>query len=391
MKNILLILDRYYPTDHAFIERVYSDLIHEHHYQVYFVMRSRFNSKFCEVKKWNRSIVITFKLPGWDKMVTRWWLNLRILFTCIRISSRIKPDILQVRNWIFGSYIALVIKRLRKILFVYQYSFPFHLIADENLKTGNLIKKIRTLPLTDWQNKIFYQSDVIFAITPYMKDQLINLGVNGKKIYPVGLGFDTHMVNTNVPGYQADCPKDKNYILYFGMMDKNRKMEFLLDAWKAVLRKHHDAKLYMVGGIPADIHRLQIYAKLQGIDSSVVFTGWITRSLIQMYINHSMFTVSPIPPIPLYNVSSPTKLFESLGYGKPVITSNTPEQEWVINISGGGISTGYTIEKFTEAIIYLLDNRDLVQLMGIKGKRFVLENKTYEHITSRIDQIYSEC
>jgi glycosyltransferase involved in cell wall biosynthesis len=84
-------------------------------------------------------------------------------------------------------------------------------------------------------------------------------------------------------------------------------------------------------------------------------------------------------------MSSPTKLYESLGNGVPVVANKgIYEQEKVVKESGGGILVDYNISSFSDAIVNLLNNGTLRKKMAEYGKEYVIANYSYRIIAKRI-------
>lgn len=352
-------------------------------------MRTKIAGDFCQVRKWNRSVVFIARLPRWENMITRWMLNVRMVLLALAISKRINPNLIQIRNWVFGTYLGMFISQMLKKQLVYQYSFPFHIKYLNEHRNANLFRKVRLSCLLYWQYKIFQYSDIILSISEIMKNELTKLNVNSNKIFPIGLAYDNKVTDEypgNLDNNTIFCP---DYVLYIGTMDDNRNIEFLLNSWKKVAESVQDIKLKLVGGKESDIRRLEKHSAMIGISDSVEFVGRVSRVEVSKYINNCLFTVSPIPPVPLYLVSSPTKIFESLGNGKPVIATDLPEQRRIINDCNGGIIVEYTEQAFSGAILHLIHHKDDILKMGKSAKDYINSRCTYYTITEKIDKIYN--
>ena len=182
--------------------------------------------------------------------------------------------------------------------------------------------------------------------------------------------------------------EDKAVLIYFGTMDRLRKLEFILQCMPIILKAAPDTKLLMVGGKRKDIDRLKQEAAILDILNAVIFTGEISRERLFDHILAADISLSPIPPTRTYWFALPTKMIESMGMGCPVIASNIPEQETLIRESGGGISVPYIKENFAEACLELIANPSRVQMMAESGRRYILENFSYQDMTVRLEQLY---
>lgn len=389
--KILLILDRFFPTDHAFLETVYSKLLPEHGHTVICMART---ITIAEKKvKWNSIDVYLFNTGKYPVFFWKRMQRIHILIKASILSKKNHFDIVQVRNWEFGALVALVLKMIFGARFVFQRSFPIDENYREDLKGKELsfraaLKKRMLLFLYP---RILHRADAILAISSEMKKKMVSNGYNSNRIFPLGLSFDAS-INPD-PGVVNRIKDDlmtdtKKVILYFGKMDPKRNLEFLLDACNQLNRE--DFIVVFLGGEPADIERLKTYATSLNFRNRVLFQGKVPRDEVQYFIALSYLTVSPIPPIERFIVASPTKLFESMGIGVPVIGNDLPVQRDVLVASHGGICIPYQTEKFAEAISAMLDHPELREEMGQNARRYVLANYTYDSMVGHLEKIYYE-
>jgi glycosyltransferase involved in cell wall biosynthesis len=120
----------------------------------------------------------------------------------------------------------------------------------------------------------------------------------------------------------------------------------------------------------------------------VVFTGQQPRSQIPAYIAAADVGVSPIRPIPLYAMSSPTKLVEMMGMACPVVANDILEQEALLARSGGGLCVPYEPAAFAEGVLWLLKHPDEARAMGRKGAAYVAEHRSLQVLADVIEDVY---
>ena len=391
--NIFFVIDRFFPTDHAFLETVYSKVLPSKKDHVFFLFRTNQinDGKIYAVKKWNNSIVFLINTFGKKNIVNNFIVNLKFFFLCFYLKREKSFEIIQVRNWVWGGIVAWMMTLFGKSKFVFQHSFPREILLKEKIEKERLDKKIRAFFELQGLKFVWKVSDAVFSISEEMKRVLTQKGVKENKIYPVGLAFEPDK-NYNVEIENQIKNKyglhKKETVLYFGVMDEKRNLEFLIDVWSLVTEEIDNAILLMVGGTERDVERLKSYSRRIHIDNKIIFVGRVPRNEMKYYIKVANLSVSPIPPIPLYTVSSVTKVYESLGYGCPVVGNDLPEQGKVLRESGGGITVKYEKKDFAKAIIRLLGNKNLEREMGERGKKWVLQNRTYGILAERITEIY---
>ena len=87
----------------------------------------------------------------------------------------------------------------------------------------------------------------------------------------------------------------------------------------------------------------------------------------------------------------PVKLYEYMSAGIPVIASNFPLWRKVIEESGCGICVNpLNPEEIADAIIWLLDNQEEAEKMGLRGRRAVEERYNWGMEEKKLLQLYSE-
>ena len=125
------------------------------------------------------------------------------------------------------------------------------------------------------------------------------------------------------------------------------------------------------------------------LENTVIFVGQVPYFEVLEFIAAADVAVPPVPPLDIYKVSSPCKLFEYMGVAKPVVANEEiPEHREVIEKSGGGILVPFTSEGFTDAIAYLLDNPKKAAEMGSRGRKWVVKNRSYEILARQVEERY---
>jgi glycosyltransferase involved in cell wall biosynthesis len=233
-------------------------------------------------------------------------------------------------------------------------------------------------------------ADLIFPISEYHKNKIASRKVTTRKLVPLTMGIDLEWINIEkmkIP-YLENLKNNSFWITYFGSLGFQRKPEFMLNIIKKLLtNRYKNPKLILIGEANDRQERQKIYELIDemNLQKNVILTGRVNRKVLQQYLWYSDVCISPIPPSKNYIISSPTKIYESLGHGIPVV-ANTEiiEQEKVIKESQGGILVKYDLCEFIMAIEKLILNSKLRTEMGQKGKTYVIENFAYDKLAMKI-------
>jgi len=405
MTSILMIPQKYFPSQQAMLETVYSRLLPERGYQVSWLMLSAEVSQPARTT-WNgtraylfpvlrRTASIETGLRAWAIEKVSW---LRLLWFAVLLSRREHFDIVQVRNAVSAGVVAWLIARFTPARFVYQFSYPIPESSIQAAREGR--KRLRYLRIgfghaqIALRNWLLRRADLVLAISDEMRRQLLALGVQRERVFAFPMGTecppepDTAHVSQlrNRLGLDG-CP----VVIYLGTISRERRLDFLVRVAARVRRHHPSVRWLFVG--PAhneEDARLMREAQEAGVADAFVFTGKVPRSETPAYLSLADISVSPIPPIPLYWVSSPTKVVESLAMACPVVATEIPDQVTVISESGGGLIAPYEEEAFASAICELLSDPAKAAEMGQAGRAYVRRYRSYEYLADQIDRRYQQ-
>ena len=294
----------------------------------------------------------------------------------------------------FDAFLALYIKRRYKILFVVEMSNPIeqsweiHKVYSKHKYFWYFISKIKT----HFIMHVLHKADLVLPTTKWMVDDFAKKGIKRSKMMPYPNGIDTHKFS-NVNGVEIRKRyglEDSKVIIYIGTMNKERHLDVLIHAFSKVRENKENVKLLMVGD-GTDISNLEELANELGIKNDVIFTGQVYFDEVPNFIAAADIGVSAVPPLDFFKLSSPIKMFEYMAMAKPVVANEEiPEQEEVIEQSGGGVLVSFTPEAFAQAIIELLDNSERTKEMGRRGREWVIKNRSYEIFARRLEEKYFE-
>jgi len=327
----------------------------------------------------------------------RIWKHVLGIVNDLRIFSRLRHgnyDAIEIKDKFLAGIFAVVASRLFRTKFVFWLSYPYpeHYLAGARDGTARY-------PLLYWVRGLCFKwllyrwllpaADHVFVQSEQMRQDVAAQGIAPDKMTAVPMGADAAM--TQVPDQSKQrtlMPPGIPCVLYLGTLDKVRRMDFLIRVFALVRQSVPAARLYMVGGgvQPSDQRLLQDEAARLGVSSSVVFVGPLPQAEALRYVQEADVCVSPIYPVPILRAGSPTKLVEYMAMGKAAVANDHPEQRRLLEASGGGYCVPYDEPAFARAIVALLQNPQGAELMGRRGRRYVLEHLTYGVIADEVEK-----
>jgi len=296
---------------------------------------------------------------------------------------------------VLDGLLAVYIRRKYKVPFVFYLASPLemqwesHKIEHKNAKPFYYpIAKLNVLLKTRYMRK----ADLVLPITRWCGEALVKKGIRPSKIMPLPSTVDVNSFSSRSGDNirHKYSLSDAKVIIYIGTLAKVRKLSLLLKAFLIAKKKTKNAKLLMVGQGSNRVN-LEILAERLGIRSDIIFTGWISHQEVLDCIAAADIGISPVPPLPFYESSSPIKMVEYMAAAKPVIANEEIlDQKEVLEQSGGGILVPFTVEAFADAMVELLNNPEKAVEMGRRGRQWVVENRSHEVLARQMERRLSE-
>jgi glycosyltransferase involved in cell wall biosynthesis len=303
-------------------------------------------------------------------------------------------DAIEVKDKFISGLFAILAARLYRKRFVYWLSFPipeFYLTkARDGMAPYPWLYRLRGLACRFLLYRVLLPAaDHVFVQSEQMRRDVAARGIPLSKLtaVPMGIKLDDHN-SSPAPTSRSRVPTGQPSLLYLGTLNRERRIDFLLRVLTHVLRNVAGAKLYLVGKgeSPEDEEFLRQEACRLGVQSSLVFTGQLPRQEALRYVQDADVCVSPFYPTPILNSTSPTKLVEYMAMGKAVVANTHPEQQLLIDRSGCGYCVPYEEDAFAGAIVKLLLDPRLAREMGERGRRYVIEHRSYGVIATDVER-----
>lgn len=317
--------------------------------------------------------------------------------TDLMLMSRqaIRPaDAIQCRDKYLTSLLAIVVSRLAGVPFFYWCSYPFpehdRLAAQARTGWRRWLGQAKAAVRFFLLYKVVCRfADHVFVQSQRMKEDMHRYGVPLAKMTPVPMGVSARMTDWVAAHPVAVVPLR---IVYLGTLASVRRLDMLLDAFVLVRQTLPNAQLMFVGDgdHPSERQALVDQATALGLDTSVVFTGFVPMEEAWSLSASAAVCVSPFYPTPVLSSTSPTKLVEYLALGRPVVCNDHPEQSQIIRDSGAGLCVAWSADAFANAISELLLNPARAEACASRGPDWVKAHRTYPMIAQQVWAQYTD-
>ncbi len=308
---------------------------------------------------------------------------------------------IQIRDMPVAAFFAVVISRLkdRPLIYWMSYAIPesqIELARERGLGRGiyYLVPLIKgTVGKFLLYRFVLPRSRHIFVQSARMAADLRKRSVPAFKMTAVPMGVDLERADpAKVVPIEDPFIDGKRVVVYLGTLHRSRRIELLVEMILLTAKKIENVVLVVVGDIDEAAHRewLKDYAVRRGAAGLVQWKGWQTVDAAWGYLMRAEVGLSPFPRSFELDSCSPTKTIEYLAFGVPVVGNNQPEQETVIRQSRGGFCVEWSAQAFSDAVVRLLDDKELRLSMGREGAAFVARNRGYDRIAATVAEKYRE-
>ena len=176
-------------------------------------------------------------------------------------------------------------------------------------------------------------------------------------------------------------------VLYLGGMERNRGSGLMIEAFARVQREMPAARLLVVGHfMPPELEQeVAEHAARLGIDDAVTLTGRVPFESIGRYLQQASVGWVTWQAVPKNQKNIPTKLFEYMAFGLPVVSSDLPSTRPFVY---DGVN-GYRVraddpDAHAAAILSLLRDREYAARLGRAGQVLVQERWNWQEMEKRL-------
>ena len=285
-----------------------------------------------------------------------------------------KPDIFVVSSPNFFSVISTyVMSRIRRVPYIFEVRdlWPGIFIELGVLRNRHLIRLLEIIELF-----LYRQAAAVVPVTNGFAKDMIRRGVLANKIEVITNGVDLEVYQ---PGSgDADLRSEiglsegKFIILYIGAHGISHGLAKILDAAES-LQEEKDIHFLFVGegAAKAKLIHLSKHKQLQ----NVTFLPGQPREKVAAFYHLADVCLVPLRDVPGLSTFIPSKMFEIMGCGRPIIAPLRGESADILTRSGAAlVIPPENSEELVRAIKVLKTDPDKCQRMGQNGRAFVEKN-----------------
>lgn len=235
------------------------------------------------------------------------------------------------------------------------------------------------------------EADALLVITAALGDHMVQLGVDPARITVVPNGVDVARFTPRERDEELAARlglSDKQVIGYVGGLVHYEGLDLLFEALVELRRQRDDFHLLVVGDGAYERKLHQVVEEL-GVGDLITFTGRVPHEDVEGYLSLVDITPFPRKPLPVCEMISPIKPFESMAMRKAVVASDVAALAEIVQdgITGRLFAKGDASD-LARVLGELLDDPDQRVRLGAAAREWVAQERDWSRITDTVDEVY---
>jgi len=293
--------------------------------------------------------------------------------------KKTNPDIIHIQftTELYPKFFFLIFLLLLKTLRI-----PL-IITQHEVNIEKRFFQIRTL---FYEKPLYKLADVIIVHSEFARNQFKLKGIEENHIITLPHGVhSTPLVDKFQSRDMIEIDHEAKVILFLGFILPHKGIEYVIAALPNIIQRFPKT-LFIVAGETKDVGYLQALKKLveeQDLHTNVKFTGYVPEDQLNIYLSSA-----DVVALPYSSITQSGILPLAVGAGIPVVASAVGGLKEVLKKHFVGLLVPPTdVEKITQAVLKLLSNASLYQLI-IKNESNLAKQWSWKNVSKNHVLIY---
>lgn len=230
-------------------------------------------------------------------------------------------------------------------------------------------------------------STKIIAVSDSIKIALINSGVKESRIEVIKNAVPTDIDSVLFAKNRQEIRHllgidDNDFVVgYIGRLSEEKGVKYLIEACRVLYKSGVNLKVLIIG----DGHQkleLQQLVEESGLRDEIIFVGFQKEM-------ENWLPVIDLFVLPSLTEGTPMALLEAMAFGIPVVASSVGGVPHVINSGENGLLVSPAkIDEIVNAIIVLINNKELCNTFLDAGKHTITEKFNIKDWVEKIESLY---
>ena len=321
-----------------------------------------------------------------------------------------------VDNWFFNNTLAGAVEAIKADVYeahaVSGYGFlkalrkrgikrPFiqtvhGVLADEYtqaIQRGSPTFRAKLANLIMWQlakreGEAAKNATLTVTISKYSAEKIVQFyGVDKAKIRIVPNGVDTRRFKPSESGEKIKRQigvDSKLCVLFVGRLIPRKGLSFLVEAAEQIVEEHSQTVFLIVGDGPQKQHQRSDLEK-RNLTGNFVFLGDVNESALP-----AVYNCADVFVLPSIQEGQGIALLEAQATAKPVVAFDVGGVREAVSDKETGLLMKPNSSDLADAVMKLLGSFSLREQMGSKGRKFVVDNFSWDVCAQKMLNVYRE-
>ncbi len=400
----ILIITQYFPPERGAVRRLFefAKIFQEHGHQVTIltampnypdgILPERYKGKFLVREKLDGLDVLrSYVLPASNAHPRRRMVGfITFLISSVINSFRLKGkfDLVIASSPPVTTPVAgYLISRLKRARFVLELR---DLQPESGVQFGNLDESLFTKSIRRVMSFLYKRADKIVSVTDGISEFLHEYGISPKRVVTVKSGVGEDFIFGHSNGVRKRFGwKDKFLVTYSGTLGLVRPLETIIETAKKLA---HEKDIHFVfvgdGQKKAELEELTERYKL----ANVSFAGIQPLDDIPFFLRASDVLVECLKDVDVARMAVPSKMFEYMASGRPIILGCPDGEASAMLDSAGGALTYESCDSdaLSELILRLRSGKIDGDRLGQGYHEYIRDNHSRNRWASRYLEVIDE-
>lgn len=288
----------------------------------------------------------------------------------VALIKREKVDLLHAQWFLTAGLVASVAAKI--------YKKPLVVTAH-----GSDVLALKGLIWDKVRRFIISNATQVTAVSSVIAEELsANSALRQSSIKLTPMGVDTSLfARQNIK--ESGIDKKERILLFIGRLDRQKGLEYLIQAMPAILTKYPASRLNIIGYGPHENYMRQLVSKM-GLNKKIVFIGSLPNKKLPVYYSQAEIFI-----LPSMSEGLPVSILEAMACQCPVIATSVGGIFSLIqNEDNGLLIEPRSSDEICQAVFNLYANQELKEKIIKNAYNLVRHKYDWSILASQLADIY---
>ena len=232
-------------------------------------------------------------------------------------------------------------------------------------------------------------ADMVVCISDTISKAIVSQGIPEERVATVEVGFDFGKIKENLSEKKVESI-EKLTVVYSGILGSAYDFESIIQLAKLANSKNLAVRFVIKGRGP-ELRAIRLLIAKSSIDNIEINDTWLDKDEYGEFMSKADVFILPMKDNYISSTALPTKLFEYMAYGKPIIVVGQGEVANIVRKAHCGISVDHIrLEDASEFLKKIIEKKIDAFSLGNSGQKYIAENMSLDAIGCKLSTVFSQ-